>query len=87
MAEHRFFIMNSAGVCVWIQPPVSGATEERPLEDLGGTLQAPIPATLDMRKPPFPAADALIDLLGNGWRPIRETSMGDGHVLILLERG
>ena len=33
-----------------------------------------------------PEKTRLSDLLAEGWRPVRETTFGDGRVLILLER-
>ena len=85
MTEYLYIILKSDGFCTPLRSHISGP-EDSP-ETLSATMNAPMPDLRDaLRKPPFPAQEELPSLLAAGWRPLRETSMGDGHTLIILER-
>lgn len=81
--EYRYLLLRSDGQCLPLYrqaQAAQGAAE--------GTMRPPTRESLaaaeviDLQ----PATPTLAQLLIQGWQPIRETGLGDGTALMLLER-
>ncbi len=82
MTEYRYLVVGADGTC----KPLHAVREPNTAAG-SAAMSAPAPDPFDITDPPFSTDDIFPRLFKQGWTPCRETSLGDGAVLIVMQKG
>ncbi len=81
MTEYRYLLLSIDGTCKPLHAVREPTTASGP-----GTMQIPTPDPFDITDPPFSTDDIFPRLFKQGWTPCRETSLGDGVILVVMQK-